>query len=162
MKRNLLSTLLLTLALGSFLTPALAVDPIAYRLHPAYSWLEMPGADTFYLPPGSTTDTARVVVGQPYAGFWLFGVADSMGATPTIDVLVDYRARVKYPGTASYYWTPWAATGMYIIVAESLYWQPVWADDTLGWFEDLQFRARDSGTNDSSEVRLWLIKRYRR
>ena len=159
---SVLTCLVIVLVLGWFATPALAVNPISQRLHAAFSWLEMASDTTFYLPPGSATDTTQVIVGQPYAGFWLFGVADSLGATPTIDVVVHYRARVKYPGSSSYYWTPWAGTGMHITVPDTLYWTPVWANDTLGWFEDLQFRAVDSGTNDSSEVRLWLMKRYRR
>jgi len=164
MKRNIYATLILSAVLALFAGPALAagVDPVSVSLHPSFSWLPMPSDTTKYLPPGSAADTSKVIVGKPYAGFWLFGVADSLGATPTIAVLVDYRARVKYPGSTSYYWTPWAATGMYLTVPDSLYWQPVWAADSLGWFEDLQFRARDSGANDSSEVRLWLTKRYRR
>jgi len=164
MKRNIYAVLILTLALGLFAAPALAagVDPVSVSLHPSFSWLPMPSDTTKYLPPGSATDTTKVLVGQPYAGFWLFGVADSLGATPTIDVAVDYRARIRHPGTGTAYWTPWGETGLYLTVPDSLYWQPVWAADSLGWFEDLQFRAVDSGSNDSSEVRLWVVKRYRR
>jgi len=164
MKRNIYAVLILTLALGLFAAPALAagIDPVAVSLHSGFSWLPMPSSATKYLPPGSATDTTKVVVGQPYAGFWLFGVADSLGATPTIDVAVDYRARMRFPGSSSYYWTPWTETGLYLTAPDTLYYTPVWAADSLGWFDDLQFRAVDSGANDSSKVRLWLVKRYRR
>jgi hypothetical protein len=165
MKRNIYAVLILTLALGLFAAPALGlgVDPQVVSLHPSMSWLPMATDTTKYLPPGSATDTTKVVVGPPYAGFWIFGVADSLGKTGIVpDVAVDYRARIKFPGSTSYYWTPWTETGLYLTVAESLCYTSVWAADSLGWFDDLQFRAIDSGSNDSSKVRLWLVKRYRR
>ena len=169
MKRNITSflpCLLLVLALGSFLTPALAagIDPVAISLHPGMSWLKMATDTTKYLPPGSATDTTGIVVGKPYAGFWIFGAADTLGghATPVADIGVDYRARIKFPGQTTYYWTPWVETGLYIDDVDTLFYTPIWAADSLGWFDDLQFRAVDSGANDSVNVRLWLVKRYRR
>ena len=164
MKRNIYAVLILTLALGLFAAPALGagIDPVAISLHPSFSWLKMASDTTKYLPPGSWSDTTKVVVGQPYAGFWIFGVADSLGAAPVPDIGVDYRARIKFPGQTTYYWTPWTATGLYINDVDTLFYSPVWAADSLGWFDDLQFRAVDSGANDSVNARLWLVKRYRR
>jgi hypothetical protein len=167
MKRNIYAVLVLILALGGLSTPALAagIDPVAVSLHPNFPWLNLPADTVKYLPPGSATDTSKVVVGQPYAGFWLFGVIDSLGATPTIQASVDYRARVRFPGQTSVYWTPWTVIDPFLLMStpDSLYFAPVWAADTLGWFDDLQFRVYDTtGTNDSSKIRLWLVKRYRR
>jgi len=168
MKRNIYAVLILTLALGLFAAPALAagIDPEAVSLHSAQTWLHVIAAETLYLPPGSAIDTSKIVVGQPYAGFWLFAVADSWKGTSAITQTFEYRARVKYPGTIDPYWTPWTLVpGPVVIMSwDSLVYAPVWGADTLGWFDDLQVRTYDisGSTTDSVALRAWLVKRYRR
>lgn len=164
MTRTLLLGLVALLAVLAWAPPALAVDPVSVSLHPSYSWLPLVAQETLYLPKG-TADTSYVLVSKPYAGFWLFGVIDSFGATPTLLATVDWRARVTYPGTAARYWTPWTnlLTFTFLNDPDTLHWIPVWADDSLGWFDDLQFRVYDPiGMTDSAKLRLWVTKRYRR
>ncbi|MBM3314377.1 hypothetical protein FJY71_00850, partial [candidate division WOR-3 bacterium] len=134
--RRLILTVALLAVLAVLAGPALAVDPQSISLHPGQSWVYVEAAETLYFPPGGTIATGQVVVGKPYAGFWLFGMGDSWGATPTIIATVDYRARVRYPGTNSYYWTPWVNVIplTWLNTPDTLLFGPCWADDSLGWF----------------------------
>ena len=159
MKRNIYTVLILTLVLGLFAAPALAVDAVATRL--SNDWVYIAAAETVYFPPGNATDTAKVIVGQPYAGFWLFGVTDTWGATPVFLHKFQYRLRVKYPGTTSAYWTAWTASALRLGTTDALTYAPIWANDTCGWFDDIQVRRVDSAVakNESTKVRLWVVKR---
>lgn len=162
MKRILL-TLSVLLAVVAFTTPAFAVDPISQGLHSGSSWLQVAGVDTFYCPPGSESDTGQVLVGKPYAGFWVFGIADSWSTTPVIRLSLDWRARIKDPVSRDPYWLPWAnIAAMTFAGPDTFKYAPVWANDTLGWWDDLQFRVRGTTGNDSSKARYWVVKRYRR
>lgn len=99
----------------------------------------------------------------PFAELWLYAVADTQaGPLPnkdTVAVVVESRWRTWYPGDYSrIYRGPWRTT-LNITRPLALTYGPVIGSDTLGWFNDVEFRARGTALNDSSFLYLGVVRR---
>lgn len=126
-------------------------------------------------PPGSTYNAWQNILGletlstvtfsmQPYDHFWAFAVADSMGVggADTINVVIQYRWRHSLAvNPAAYYYGAWTAWDT-LTQVDSLYAGSLWttaSQDTITYHNDVQLRAFGLTTNDSSKIRVYVIKR---
>ena len=107
-----------------------------------------------YGPPGHQD---RVL---PEAELWCYCVAESgLGWSASLAVC-EWRWVQWYPGDpATKYYGAWTQSLDTVQVNDTLYYAPLWGSDTLGWFNDVQFRIRGLATNDSSYVSLGVERR---
>jgi len=96
----------------------------------------------------------------PYAELWGFAVVDSGPGWSASDVSVAYRWRTWYPGDYSrIYYGPWTGIFGDLDTRDTLYAAPIWGGDTLGWFNDIEFRAYGARSNDSTYLSFWVVRR---
>lgn len=120
---------------------------------PRYSWPRWTG-NLLLGPPGHRHKTL------PFAELWGFAVAESGVGWSATECDVQWRWRHWYPGDSStiYHgaWTPAVAA---ITVKDTLYFGPLWEEDSLGWFNDIEFRALGGRGNDSTYLSFAVMRR---
>ena len=104
----------------------------------------------------------------PDADLWVYAVGDTQdGAAPNADtmaILVQWRWKTWYPGDYStIYYGGWT-TVLTVAVPDTLYYGPAWPSDTLGgdslgWFNDVEFRVLSTAANDSSYISVGTMRR---
>jgi len=96
----------------------------------------------------------------PYAELWGFAVAESGAGWSGTECDVQWRWRMWYPGDYStIYYGAWTPIFTVMGTKDSVYAAPIWASDSLGWFNDIEFRAWGGVSNDSTRLSFWVIRR---
>ncbi|MBM3316150.1 hypothetical protein FJY71_10025 [candidate division WOR-3 bacterium] len=99
----------------------------------------------------------------PYCELMVGAIVDTgASALPnrdTVDVRVDWRWVTWFPGDpATKYYGPWRQA-VRVTRPWALTWGTVWRGDTLGWFNDVQFRLVGLTANDSSWAYVGVCRR---
>lgn len=96
----------------------------------------------------------------PYAELWGYAVAESGLGWSATECDVQWRWRMWYPGDYStIYHGAWTPIFTVIGATDTLFAGPIWSPESLGWFNDIEFRAWGGISNDSTYLSFGVMRR---